>query len=61
MDTLELSKKTVKVISQNNNYDWIHPHKNKSDTQEVPPFIFRRFLNFTHFTHSLLKKRGYYK
>lgn len=35
MDTLELSKKTVKVISQNNNYDWIHPHKNKSDTQGV--------------------------
>ena len=35
MDTLELSKKTVKIISQKNNYDWIHPYKNKTTTQSV--------------------------
>jgi S1-C subfamily serine protease len=35
MNTLELSKKTVKVISQKINYDWIHPYKNKTTTQGI--------------------------
>ena len=35
MNTSELSKKTVKIISQRINYDWIHPYKNSSIGQSV--------------------------
>ena len=35
MNSLELSKKTVKVISQKINYDWIHPYKNKETLKSV--------------------------
>ena len=35
MNTLELSKKTVKIFSQKIDFDWIHPYKNKHTSQGI--------------------------
>ena len=35
MNTLELSKKTVKIFSQRIEFDWVHPYKNKDTSQGI--------------------------
>ena len=35
MNTSELSKKTVKIISQKIEFDWIHPYKNSVIGQSI--------------------------
>ena len=35
MNTSELSKKTVKILSQKIGYDWIHPYKNKETSKSI--------------------------
>ena len=35
MNTSELSKKTVKILSQQIEYDWIHPYKNKETSKSI--------------------------
>ena len=35
MNTLELSKKTVKIFSQRIEFDWVHPYKNKETSQGI--------------------------
>lgn len=35
MNTSELSKKTVKILSQKIEYDWIHPYKNKETSKSI--------------------------
>ena len=35
MDNKDLSKKTVKIISQKITYDWIYPYKNKKPSQSI--------------------------